>query len=241
MHRTVARGVVPLGSGLGLVKSNGETTMNRIRNWRTRAWAALAILALLGTAGLSAQEKKKEAEVNELKKGVPEATAAPGSGAAVDPKTYKIGSEDILLIKVWREADLSGMVVVRPDGMISMPLIGELRAGGKTPIELTQEIIDALSKLMNRPEVFISVQEVRSKKYYITGEIRRTGSFPLVTPVTVLEAISIAGGLNELANAKKIVIVRGKQRLKFNYKEVIAGKNLAQNINLENGDHIFVP
>ncbi|MBI4910556.1 MAG: polysaccharide biosynthesis/export family protein [Acidobacteria bacterium] len=202
--------------------------------------ASLVIL-MASTLSFAAQEKKKEPDVNEIKKNVPELTVAPGSGAAVDPKSYKVGPEDILLIKVWRENDLSGMVVVRPDGKISMPLIGELNAGGKTPVELTKEITDALSKLMNRPEVFIMVQEVRSRKYYITGEIRRTGSFPLVTPITVLEALSIAGGLTELANGKKIVIVRGKQRLKFNYKEVIGGKNLGQNIPLENGDHIYVP
>lgn len=208
--------------------------------------ALLAVAALVcGTVTLpypaKGQEKKKDYEVNEQKKNVPPNDAPPGSGAAVDPKSYKIGAEDILFIKVWREADLSGMVVVRPDGKIAMPLIGELDAAGKTPIELTAEVTTALSRLMNKPEVFVLVHEVRSKKYYLLGEVRRSGAFPLVTPITILEAISIAGGLTELANPKKITIVRGKQRIKFNYKEVIAGKNLAQNIYLENGDHIVIP
>lgn len=107
----------------------------------------------------------------------------------VDPKTYKLGPEDIIMIKVWREPDLSGPVFVRPDGKISMPLVGELQAAGHTPEQLGHEITAALSKVMNKPEVFIAVQQVNSKKYYIIGEVNRTGVFPLVTTTTVLEAI----------------------------------------------------
>lgn len=199
-------------------------------------------VALFNGFSVQAQEKKERPPVNEQKKGVedPKATS-PATAAAVDPRTYKIGAEDVLFIRVWREPDLTGAVMVRPDGKISMPLVGELQAEGATPEELGKVITTALLEKMNRPEVFISVQQVNSKKYYIIGEVNKTGPFPLVTPTTVLEALSAAGGLREYANGKKIVIMRGTKRLKFNYKEVIDGKNLQQNILLENGDHVHVP
>lgn len=197
------------------------------------------IVFLLVFAGLaSAQKKDKEQDVNEAKKGVEVQSGA--LGTAVDPKTYKIGAEDVIMVRVWREPDLSGPMMVRPDGKITLPLIGELRAEGMTPDELGKAITEALKEKLTRPEVFIQVQQVNSKKYYITGEVNRTGSFPLVTPVTVFEALSIAGGLREYANQKNIVIVRGNERLKFNYKEVVDGKNLKQNVILQNGDHIIV-
>lgn len=196
-----------------------------------------SIVFLLVFAGLASAQKKNQ-EVSETKKGVEVPSAS--LGTAVDPKTYKIGAEDVVNIRVWREAELSGPIMVRPDGMITMPLIGELKAEGMTPDELGKAITEALKDKLTRPEVFIQVQQVNSKKYYITGEVNRTGAFPLVTPVTVFEALSIAGGLREYANQKNIVIVRGNDRLKFNYKEVVDGKNLKQNVVLQSGDHIIV-
>ncbi|MFN7936137.1 MAG: polysaccharide biosynthesis/export family protein [Bryobacteraceae bacterium] len=199
-----------------------------------------SIVFLLVFAGLASAQKaqKKDQDVSEAKKGVEVAGTA--LGTAVDPKTYKIGAEDVINIRVWREAELSGPIMVRPDGKITMPLIGELTAEGMTPDELAKAITEALKDKLTRPEVFIQVQQVNSKKYYITGEVNRTGSFQLVTPITVFEALSIAGGLREYANQKNIVIVRGNDRLKFNYKEVVDGKNLKQNIVLQSGDHIIV-
>lgn len=174
--------------------------------------------------------------------GKPSPTApAAGPGAPIDPKSYKLGPEDVIWISVWREAELSRTVVVRPDGKITMPLVGEIQAGGETPEQLSKSITQALMQIMTKPEVTISVQQVNSKKFYIVGEVTKTGSFPLVVPTTVLEAISAAGGLREFANGGKIIIVRGTKRIKFNYKEVIKGKNLQQNILLEPGDQIIVP
>lgn len=207
----------------------------------------LSAMLCLGGQSLLAQKKKgREAPpppppAEEVKPKEPGTLPSSGPGAPIDPKTYKIGSEDILMIKVWREPDLSGPVMVRPDGKISLPLVGELQAGGNTPEELSAQVTEALGKVMTRPEVFIQVQQVNSKRYYVSGEVTKSGVFSLVTSITVLEALSLAGGLREFANPKKIVIVRGNERLKFNYKEVIAGKNLKQNIMLQHGDHIFVP
>jgi polysaccharide export outer membrane protein len=167
--------------------------------------------------------------------------AAKNVGAPVDPRTFKIGPEDILLIRVWREPELSGPLAVRPDGKITIPLAGEIQAGDLTPEQLTKVISDALAKFINRPEVLVQVQSVHSKKYLVSGEVQRPGSYPLVTPVTVMEAIVEAGGLREFANKKKIVVIRGSQRLKFNYNDVIRGKNPSLNVQVENGDHIVVP
>lgn len=197
-------------------------------------------VALCSAALVFAQrsEKKSNSEVNDPKASQ---ETVQGAGAPIDPKNYKIGAEDVLGIKVWREPELSGPVMVRPDGKISMPLIGELEAAGQTPEELGKVITEALLKHMNRPEVFVAVQQVNSRKYFITGEVMRPGQYPLITQTNVLQAISMAGGLREYANKKKIVIVRGDKRLKFNYDEVIKGKNLTQNVPLDTGDHIYIP
>lgn len=160
--------------------------------------------------------------------------------APVDPKTYRIGAEDVLSIRVWRENDLSSSVVVRPDGKITLPLAGEVEAAGLTPEQLTAKVTEALSKYLNKPEVIIAVVSVQSKRYFLSGNVGRSGPVPLVTPTTVLQALS-ASGLGQWAKKNKIIIMRGTQRLKFNYDEVIKGKKLEQNIYLQDGDHIYVP
>lgn len=172
----------------------------------------------------------------EESKSTPDAPSAP-----VDPSSYIIGAEDQLRVRVWREPDVSGDVTVRPDGKITLPLVGEIQAAGRTPQALAQTLTEKLSEFLNRPEVMVEVRAVRSKKYYITGQVNKTGAFPLTVPTTVLEALSGAGGFQQWAKKKKIVILRGNKRFKFNYNEVIEGKNLQQNIYLENGDHIIVP
>jgi len=111
-----------------------------------------------------------------------------------------------------------------------------------TPEKLGENIAEGLSKVMKRPEVSVSVQQVNSSKYFIQGEVFRTGAFPLIGPTRVLEALSNTGGFKDFANTKNIVILRGEgQRFKFNYKEVIQGKKMEQNIFLESGDQIIVP
>src|ERR1700731_1949705 len=161
--------------------------------------------------------------------------------APVDPDKYQIGPEDQLFIRVWREPDFTLPVAVRPDGKITMPLIGELRAAGESPLQLTASLKQLLTQYLNNPDVSVFVTEVRSKKFYIDGEMNRPGSFALVTPTSVLEALSHGGGFREFANTKKIRVLRGDQVLHFNYKEVTEGKHLEQNIAVENGDHIIVP
>lgn len=163
-----------------------------------------------------------------------------GVGAPVDPGKYVIGPEDILFIKTWREPDFTYAAAVRPDGKITAPLSPDVQAAGLTPSELTKNLTELFSKYINNPDVNVFVQQVLSKKYYIDGEVRKPGSFPLVTPTTILEALSQAGGFQEFANTKDIKILRGSKVFKFNYKQVTNGKHLEQNILVESGDHIIV-
>jgi polysaccharide export outer membrane protein len=207
--------------------------------YRDRRWIFLPLLALAAGAvcGQRSGQEPKPAEVSKP----PVEEAVKNVGAPVDPRTFKIGPEDILLIRVWREPELSGSLAVRPDGKITLPLAGELQAGDLTPEQLTKVVTEALGKFINRPEVLVQVLAVHSKKFLVSGEVGRPGGYPLVTPVTVMEAIVQAGGLREFANKKKIVVIRGSERLKFNYNDVIRGKNLSQNVQVVNGDHIVVP
>jgi polysaccharide export outer membrane protein len=163
------------------------------------------------------------------------------SAAAVDPNKYLIGPEDVLFVRVWREPDFTLAAAVRPDGKITMPLIGDVQAGEQTPMQLTKTITELLGKYINNPDVNVMVQDVRSKKYYIDGEVNKPGTYLLVTPTTVLEALSNAGGFRDFANTKKIRILRQGNVLHFNWKDVSRGKNLEQNIKVESGDHIIVP
>jgi polysaccharide export outer membrane protein len=166
---------------------------------------------------------------------------AAGSVTGLDSHKFIIGPEDVLAVRVWREPELSGSFMVRPDGKISLPLVNEIQAAGLTPEQLSGNIVRSLSKYMNRPEVSISVTAVNSRKYFIQGEVQRPGSYPLVVPTTVLEALVNAGGFREFANTKKIIILRkGGKNFRFNYKDVVKGKHAEQNILLEPGDQIIV-
>jgi polysaccharide biosynthesis/export protein len=208
----------------------------------TRCRAAFLILfpCVLGLSVLVAAPKKGQ---KGAKPATPAAATAGASSGTVDPKSFIIGPEDVLLVQVWRDNEVSRQVMVRPDGKITLQLLGDIQAAGLTPEALTQVIFEGLSKLKNvdKSEVTVSVVSVNSKKYFIQGEVYKPGSYPLLVPTTVLEALGNAGGFREFANQKKIVIIRhGGARFNFNYKEVVAGKNMDQNIQLQAGDQIIV-
>ncbi len=166
--------------------------------------------------------------------------AAP-AGAAVDSDTYKVGPSDVLMVSVWNEDKFTKQVVVQQNGKITMPLVGDIQAGDTTPKDIEVAVAKSLTKYVVKPLVTVTVLEVGSKKYYLDGLVNHPGEYPLAVPTTILEAISKAGGLQDFANKKKIYVLRGDKKIPFNYKEVINGKNMDQNIHLEPGDHINVP
>ena len=170
----------------------------------------------------------------------PSAEAKIPGTAPVDTKTYVIGAEDVIFVKVWRDNDVSGQFLVRPDGRISVPLIGDVTATDHTPEQLEKDIADRLSKFIKDPQVNVGIISVGSKKYFILGEVNRPGAFPLVVPTNVLEALVNAGGFRDFANQTKILILRGDKVFTFNYRQVTRGKKTEQNILLEPGDKIIV-
>lgn len=175
------------------------------------------------------------------------APAADGAGIVLEnlPTGYVVGPEDVLGVLFWREPDMSGDVTVRPDGFITLPLIGEVKAAGLKPESLREIIHKAASKYLNQPNVTIVVRQLNSQKVFITGEVAMPGPYPLASTRTVLQLISMAGGLNEYAKGEGITIVRMEaertRSFKFNYKDVSKGKKLEQNIVLQPGDTVVVP
>jgi polysaccharide export outer membrane protein len=173
-----------------------------------------------------------------------EVLSAPAQSAT--DESFKIGADDILGISVWKEAEISRSVTVRSDGKISLPLIGELQAAGKTPKQLETEIAAKLKDFVSEPDVTVIVQEIRSQKYNVLGMVMKPGSYPLTKSTTVLDAIATAGGFRDFAKQKDIYILRrnadgNQKRLPFNYKEVIKGRNSGQNVAVETNDTIVVP
>lgn len=159
---------------------------------------------------------------------------------------YVIGAEDILSIVVWKEADFTRTVPVRPDGMISIPLAGDIQAAGLTVRQLQESLKKQLTAFVANPEVTVSVQEFRSKKFNIVGQVNKPGAYPLTGRMTILDAIALAGGFRDFAKSKKVYILRtsvdGKQiKLPFNYNEVIKGNQMNTNIDLESHDTVVVP
>lgn len=169
----------------------------------------------------------------------------PPSPDAASTKAYEVGSLDVLEVKVWKDPNLSGIVDVGPDGMISLPLVGQIKADGVTLAELTRTIRNRLAGTVFEcpPEVNIQVLKVNSKRYSMYGGILKQGEFPLLAEMTVMDAFANCGGFKEFANPKKIYILRKgvPNKILFNYKNVSQGKNPEMDIKLQNGDKIFVP
>lgn len=174
------------------------------------------------------------------------ATTASAAATGIRPDTYVIGAEDLLSIYVWKEPDMSKSVPVRPDGMISLPLIGEVKAAGYTPVQLQDVLADSMKKYVSEPQVTVVVEKIASLSFNIVGQVGKPGYYPLTRRMTVLDAIALAGGFKDFAKTKKVYILRTsangtEERIPFNYNEVIKGKNPQQNIELQPRDTIVVP
>lgn len=198
--------------------------------------------------GTGTTDAKPPADTTDPGKMAAPAPAAPGAKlpgtAAVDTKSYTIGAEDVLRIMVWGQGGISGDFIVRPDGRISLPLIGDVQASDKSPEQLGRDIEQRLKdgKILNDPNVTVGIFAVHSKKYFIEGEVNRPGAFDLTVPTTIMQGLVNAGGFRDFANKKNIIILRdgGKTILHFNYNDVSKGKHLEENRVLQPGDHIII-
>lgn len=198
---------------------------------------AVAVLTLIVAGARGQSAPKGSADT---------ASAATGQAQASAPNTstYVIGAEDTLHIAVWKEPDLTATLPVRADGKISLPLLNDVQAAGLTPMQLADSITEKLKKYVTDPRVTVVVTAMNSQRIYVLGEVLRTGPMPLTPGMTLLQALSTAG-FSQFANMKKIYVLReenGKQqKMPFNYKEVIKGEHMEQNILLKPGDTIVVP
>jgi polysaccharide export outer membrane protein len=166
--------------------------------------------------------------------------------AEANASNYVIGSDDLLNVHVWHQTEISGPVTVRPDGKITLPLIGELTAGGLTPPQLQISITERLRSFVNEPEVTVVVQQANSKKFNVMGRVVHPGSFSLATRMRVLDGIAAAGGFSDFAKVSKVYVLRvtstrSVQKLPFNYKRITSGRDDAGNVDLQPGDTVVVP
>ncbi len=202
----------------------------------TRIWKA-AMATLLVISGLALAQDA--------------APAQPAAGGAVSDATavlggpeYVIGPEDVLHVAVWKEADLTATLPVRPDGKISLPLLNDVQAAGLTPMQLADSLTEKLKKYVASPRVTVVVSQINSKRIYMAGEVSHTGAMPMLPNMTVLQAVSSAG-LTQFANTKKIYVLRtvnGKQqKLPVDYRKLLKGEQMDHNYVLQPGDTIVVP
>ena len=197
--------------------------MNRRRCWPVLV-AGLVIMAAAARGG--AEDRKP----------------APPPVRPLPPTGYVIGLGDVLRVTVWKEPELTGEATVRSDGMITVPLLGDVPAAGRRPGQLASELATALQAFIEIPRVTVTVAQATSARIYVVGQMLRPGEFPLSGRLTVLKALALAGGFKDFARPDEIVIVREDQTvLPFNYKRVIEGKDVSQNVLLSAGDTIVVP
>ena len=211
--------------------------MRAIRRFSVR-WA---LLLVVGMGGLQAQDAKDSKA--KQPDAVPCTTGCAPASSVAGPD-YVIGSEDTLHVSVWKEPDLTATLPVRPDGKISLPLLNDVQASGLTPMQLAAVLTTRLKKYVAEPQVTVVVTQMNSQKVFLLGEVLHTGAVPLLPNMTVLQVLSTAG-FSQFANTKGIYILRtenGKQaKLPFNYKAVVKGEHMEQNILLKPGDTVVVP
>ena len=210
------------------------------------AGVSLALCMTMG-GGLFAQAEQTAA-VGTSGNVAAAAAVTPGDipkGALTPPADYVIGVDDKLSIVYWKDKDMSADVIVRPDGKISLPLLNEVTAAGLTPGQLRERISEESRRYVEDANIIVVVMQINSRRVFITGEVNKPGPYALAGPTTVLQLIAMAGGLRDYANGKNILIMRNENSrpvsLRFSYQDVIARKNLKQNVELKPGDTVVVP
>jgi polysaccharide biosynthesis/export protein len=210
--------------------------------WYVTAAVSLVSLSISTRAQGQARKDIKSESAQVL--GVVDVKSQPVKAATGDPN-YSIAPEDVLTIDVWKEPEISRTVPVRRDGKISLPLLNDLQAAGLTPTQLGAEIVERLRPTIVHPQVTVIVAQMTSQRIYILGQVTRGGAYPLVPEMTVMQALSVAGGFTPYANVKKIHVIRSEngteKMFPLNYKEVSSGRKTEQNIHLKPGDTIVVP
>ena len=200
--------------------------------------AAVAALVVIGSIALTQDAPAQSAAVSASGKSTNAA-----SNSQTGPE-YVIGPQDVLHIAVWKEADLTATLPVRPDGKISLPLLNDVQASGLTPKQLADSVTEKLKKYIADPRVTVVVTEINSKRIYVTGEVLHSGATAMLPNMTVLQALSSAG-LNQFANTKRIYVLRTEngrqQKLPVNYRKLVKGEQIEQNYLLQPGDTIVVP
>jgi polysaccharide export outer membrane protein len=219
------------------------------KDWTRRAMQICIALAVVFCAGL--QSRAAVFQQNDGATTTNDSTASPDqanppTGNPRTGATYLIGPDDVLAISVWKEPEITRSIPVRSDGKISLPLIGDVQAAGRTPMQLEEDIAARLKDYITNPQVAVIVQQMNSQKFNILGQVNRPGSFPLTAGTTVVDAIAIAGGFKDFAKKKGVYLLRQnsagiEERFNFNYDKFIKGKNTAQNIRLMPNDTIVVP
>jgi polysaccharide export outer membrane protein len=214
-----------------------------MKSWTNNALKSFVLICLAFSGFLWGQ-----AAVSNHTEVISPATPPPGSPSRIThpDNTYIIGEDDVLSINVWKEPDLTRSITVRSDGKISLPLIGDLQAAGRTPTQLEQDIAASLRNYITDPQVTVIVQEIRSQKFNIFGQVNKPGSYLLTADTTIVDALALAGGFKDFAKKKSIYILRQnpqgeESRISFNYQEFIKGKNVSQNIKIKPHDTIVVP
>lgn len=215
--------------------------------WKHRLIFVAALALAICHTPVHGQESSSQL-ANESK--VARATASLSPNASSDPvkpgSAYIIGPGDLLAINVWNEPEVTGKVPVRMDGKISVPLAGEIQAGGLTPDSLQASISKKLNEFVKQPEVTVVVEEMNSRQFNVLGEVQHPGSFPLIRPTRVLDALAQAGGFRDFAKVKKIYVLRrtptgATVKLPFNYKRVAQGEDVQDDVELQAGDTVIVP
>ncbi len=197
---------------------------------------------VIGTAG-SAWAQTAAADGANAARQSPSFAEGKAAGAEVQPPAgYVIGAGDVLGIRFWQQTDLSGDVVVRPDGMISVPLLNDVQAAGQTPQQLSEHISTVAKRWVQDPNVTVIIRQINSRAVFITGRVVRAGRYPLNGSTSILQLIAMAGGLAEWADGENVLLMRADQTTRrFNYKDVMGRKNLDQNVELQPGDTVIVP
>jgi len=217
--------------------------MKRVLHYRMR----LGCFFLVVPTCLWGQQATKNTNQAKVNVAAETSTTSSEPESVADPShSYVIGNGDLLAVNVWNEPDFKQSIPVRPDGKISLPLIGGIQAAGLTPQELQSAIAAKLNAYIHHPTVTVVVQQINSRNFNILGRVTKPGTYPLSTSMTVLDAIALAGGFQDFAKQKDIYVLRhkahgGEDRFSFNYKNVIKGKHMDQNITLEPHDTVVVP